>query len=72
VKLLARIAAEEKKREQNQPTVPTFIGLEKSTNPFLRYTEPAILDRLTRCGRLAEREAVPAFAALREWKNSYR
>ena len=72
VDLLARISAEEKKREQNQPTVPTFIGLEKSTNPFLRYTEPAILDRLTRCGRLAEREAVPAFAALREWKNSYR
>lgn len=70
--LLARIAAEEKKREQNQPTVPTFIGLEKSTNPFLRYTEPAILDRLTTSGRLAVREAVPAFAALREWKNSYR
>lgn len=72
VNLLARIAAEEKKREQNQPTVPTFIGLEKSTNPFLRYTEPAILDRLTTNGRLAVREAIPAFAALREWKNSYR
>jgi hydroxyacylglutathione hydrolase len=72
VALLARIAAEEKKREQNQPTVPTFIGLEKSTNPFLRYTESAILDRLTTSGRLAVREAIPAFAALREWKNSYR
>lgn len=72
VNLLARITAEEKKREQNQPTVPTFIGLEKSTNPFLRYTEPAILDRLTSNGRLAVREAIPAFAALREWKNSYR
>jgi hydroxyacylglutathione hydrolase len=72
VNLLARIGAEEKKREQNQPTVPTFIGLEKSTNPFLRYTEPAILDRLTISGRLAVREAIPAFAALREWKNSYR
>jgi hydroxyacylglutathione hydrolase len=68
----ARIAAEQKKREQNQPTVPTFIGLEKSTNPFLRYTEPAIMDRLANNGRLAVKEAVPAFAALREWKNSYR
>ena len=72
VTLLARINAEEKKREQNQATVPSFIGLEKSTNPFLRYTEPAILDRLTSVGRLATREAIPAFAALREWKNSYR
>lgn len=70
--LLARIGAEKKKREQNQATVPTFIGLEKSTNPFLRYTEPAILDRLTSVGRLATRKAIPAFAALREWKNAYR
>ena len=70
--LMARIIAEQKKREQNQATVPTFISLEKSTNPFLRYTEPAILDRLTSVGRLAKREAIPAFAALREWKNAYR
>jgi hydroxyacylglutathione hydrolase len=70
--LLTRIGVEQKKREQNQATVPTFIGLEKSTNPFLRYTEPAIMDRLTSVGRLATREAIPAFAALREWKNAYR
>ena len=70
--LLARIAIEQKKREQNQATVPTFISLEKSTNPFLRYTEAAILDRLTSVGRLATREAIPAFAALRAWKNAYR
>ena len=70
--LLERISVEQKKREQNQATVPTFIALEKSTNPFLRYTEPAIMDQLTRAGRLAKREAIPAFAALREWKNAYR
>jgi hydroxyacylglutathione hydrolase len=70
--LLKRISVEQKKREQNQATVPTFIALEKSTNPFLCYTEPAIMDRLTRAGRLANREAIPAFAALREWKNAYR
>jgi hydroxyacylglutathione hydrolase len=70
--LLTRIGVEQKKREQNQATVPTFIGLEKSTNPFLRYTEPAIMDRLTSVGRLTAREAIPAFAALREWKNAYR
>ena len=70
--LLTRITAEQKKREQNQATVPTFIRLEKSTNPFLRYTEPAIMDRLASVGRLTKREAVPAFASLREWKNAYR
>jgi hydroxyacylglutathione hydrolase len=70
--LLARISEEQQKRDQNRPTLPSFIGLEKSTNPFLRYTEPRILDRLATLGRLPVREAIPAFAALREWKNSYR
>jgi hydroxyacylglutathione hydrolase len=70
--LLARVTEEQRKRDQNLPTVPSFIGLEKSTNPFLRYTEPRILDRLASVGRLPVRGAIPAFAALREWKNSYR
>jgi hydroxyacylglutathione hydrolase len=70
--LLTRISEEEGKRQQNQATVPSFIGLEKATNPFLRYTEPGILDRLASLGRLPVRESIPAFAALREWKNSYR
>lgn len=72
VELSARIAEEQRKRDQNLPTLPSFIGLEKLTNPFLRYTEPRILDRLTSVGRLPVRESIPAFAALREWKNSYR
>jgi hydroxyacylglutathione hydrolase len=72
VEISARIAEEQRKRDQNLPTLPSFIGLEKLTNPFLRYTEPRILDRLTRVGRLPVRESIPAFAALREWKNSYR
>lgn len=72
VELSTRIAEEQRKRDQNLPTLPSFIGLEKLTNPFLRYTEPRILDRLTSVGRLPVRESIPAFAALREWKNSYR
>lgn len=70
--LAARIAAERGKRERGQPTVPSSIGLEKATNPFLRHTEPAILERLAACGKLDAREPEAAFAALREWKNNYR
>ncbi len=70
--LEARIAAEQAKRAQGLPTVPTSIGLEKATNPFLRYREPAILDKLAAEGRLAGRDPIAAFAALRQWKNSYR
>jgi len=70
--LAERITAEQQKRARGLPTVPSTIGIEKSTNPFLRYREPAILDRLIRAGRLASKEPIAAFAALREWKNSYR
>jgi hydroxyacylglutathione hydrolase len=29
-------------RQQNQPTVPSWLGLEKQTNPFLRWDQPAL------------------------------
>ncbi len=70
--LLARIRAEQAKRDQGQPTVPSTIGLEKTTNPFLRYREPAIAQRLIAAGRLHNAEPVAVFAALREWKNTYK
>jgi hydroxyacylglutathione hydrolase len=67
-----RIQSEQRKRDQGIPTVPSTIGLEKLTNPFLRYQEPAIIESLLSTGRLAQPESISAFAALREWKNSYR
>lgn len=63
-------------RERGEATVPSTIALEKATNPFLRYREPGIVHTLQREGRLHEDDSkadpVTAFAALREWKNSYR
>jgi hydroxyacylglutathione hydrolase len=52
--------------------VPSTIGLEKGTNPFLRYREPRIVERLVEAGKLAPgADPVQAFAALREWKNVF-
>ena len=70
--LIARIQTEQTKRNRGQPTVPSTIGLEKSTNPFLRYRESAIAERLISVGRLANKDPIAVFTALREWKNSYR
>lgn len=70
--LLARIHAEQAKRDRGQPTVPSTIGLEKTTNPFLRYCEPAIVQRLMAADRLKDTEPATVFAALREWKNAYK
>ena len=72
VRLIERIEHEQAKRERGQPTVPSTIGLEKSTNPFLRDRQPAIIAKLIAENRLASEEPIAVFAALREWKNNYR
>lgn len=67
-----RIGAETAKRERGIPTVPTSIGLEKATNPFLRDEQPGIVANLIALGKL-DRQSAPgaAFAALRTWKNTF-
>ncbi|CAH0189823.1 Hydroxyacylglutathione hydrolase GloB [Massilia sp. Bi118] len=70
--LQMRLEADSKARGTNLPTIPSNIAIEKATNPFLRASEPGIMDSLVAAGRL-ERGAskVEAFAALREWKNVF-
>ena len=81
--LLNRIDADQAKRDRLEPTVPSHLALEKQTNPFLRHTQPAVVARLLAAQRLSlsgtstvtdlsESDAIAAFAALREWKNTYK
>jgi len=70
--LQARIVDANALREAGEPTVPSTIALEKATNPFLRYTEPAIVDSLVAAGKLHQGDTpLASFTALREWKNSF-
>ena len=69
--LTERLAVEQDKRDRDIPTVPSNIGLEKATNPFLRSREPAVIKTLQREGRVDNDDTVAAFAALREWKNNF-
>jgi hydroxyacylglutathione hydrolase len=72
VALQMRLEADSKARGTNLPTVPSTISAEKATNPFLRVTEPGIIDSLVAAGRLQPGATpVAAFAALREWKNVF-
>lgn len=52
-------------REQGLATVPTTLGMEKRTNPFLRADDPAIAANLAMTGAAA----AEVFAELRERKN---
>ncbi|MBI5898517.1 MAG: hydroxyacylglutathione hydrolase [Rhodocyclales bacterium] len=58
-------------RAARRATVPTRIGVELETNPFLRWDEPAVRDAAaSRLGH-PPTDAVETFAAIREWKNRF-
>ena len=67
-----RLTAAQALRARGIATVPSTLGEEKLTNPFLRYREKSIVDLLKSSGRLDNANPVKAFAALREWKNVFR
>jgi len=68
---LARYTAAAKDlRAQQQPTLPTTIGLERQINPFLRTRQAAILQAAQGFDTTARGEA-GIFAALRQWKNEF-
>ena len=72
LRLQQRLAEDSATRAAGLPTLPSSIALEKATNPFLRYDEPAIQAQLVELGKLAPgADADATFAALRSWKNTF-
>jgi len=68
--LTAREARDRRLRETRKPTVPSRLGEEKATNPFLRCTEPAVVDSVNKYLGTRVSDPVRVFAAIREWKNN--
>ena len=69
--LLEREASDAQLRREDRPTLPSTIGREKATNPFLRVARPAVIQSANKY--LGRRISDPAgvFAALRQWKNQF-
>jgi hydroxyacylglutathione hydrolase len=69
----AALAAREQRdralRDAGKPTVPSTMRDEKATNPFLRCTEPAVVDSVNKYLGARLSDPVRVFAAIREWKN---
>jgi hydroxyacylglutathione hydrolase len=63
--LQARLSEVQTMRRQNQATIPTVLGLEKRTNPFLRWDTPPIQQAMH------HRDPVTTFAALRKKKDTF-
>lgn len=56
-------------RSQGQPTLPSTIGAELETNPFLRPLQQSVANAASAHAGHTLDSAVAVFAALREWKN---
>jgi hydroxyacylglutathione hydrolase len=58
-------------RSVGRPTVPSPIGRERRINPFLRCTEPNVIDAAVAHGA-SGRSGSEVLAAIRTWKNEFR
>jgi hydroxyacylglutathione hydrolase len=69
--LLERARSEAEKRKQDRPTLPSSIGREKQTNPFLRCTLPAVIASADQYLGARASGPVQVFAAIRQWKDRF-
>ncbi|HUK05608.1 MAG TPA: hydroxyacylglutathione hydrolase [Burkholderiales bacterium] len=69
--LAAREARAQALREADKPTLPSTLGEERATNPFLRCAEPAVVESANKYLGARAADPVRVFAAIREWKNKF-
>ena len=69
--LIARAASDAQKRNSGQPTLPSTIGREKQTNPFLRCAQAAVVSSANKYLGARASSPVQVFAAIRQWKNEF-
>jgi hydroxyacylglutathione hydrolase len=66
-----RETRDRKLRDAGKPTLPSTLGDEKATNPFLRCREPAVIESANKYLGARVADPVRVFAAIRDWKNKF-
>jgi len=69
--LKARAVSDAEKHRNDRPTLPSTVGREKMTNPFLRCLQPAVIASANKYLGARASDPVQVFAAIREWKNAF-
>ena len=67
--LAARLARAQELRAQGKPTLPSTLGEERASNPFLRWSEPAVIESANKYLGARVSDPVRVFSAIRDWKN---
>lgn len=70
-KLNQRLQIEKNKRSASRPTLPTSIAMELDTNPFMRCSDPNLIQHLTTQIHEKPASEVEVFTALRSWKDRF-
>jgi len=69
--LAAREERAQRLRDAGRPTLPSTLGEERATNPFLRCAEPAVVESANKYLGARIADPVRVFAAIRDWKNKF-
>jgi len=69
--LAAREERAQRQRDAGLPTLPSTLGEERATNPFLRCAEPAVVESANKYLGARVADPVRVFAAIRDWKNKF-
>jgi hydroxyacylglutathione hydrolase len=69
--LAAREERAKRLRAAGRPTLPSTLGEERATNPFLRCAEPVVVESANKYLGARIADPVRVFAAIREWKNRF-
>lgn len=59
-------------RDQQQPTLPSTIGVERDINPFLRASQASLAGHLPPRASGQAIDSLAVFTHLREWKNNFK
>lgn len=70
-RLAERKARDEARRARGEPTLPSTMGEELETNPFLRCSVPEVIAAAERHAGRALGGPVEVFAEIRSWKNAF-
>lgn len=68
--LIQREINDRASRAQHLPTVPSVLGLEKRTNPFMRSLAPAVIQAAERYAGHALTGPAQVFGTVRAWKDA--
>lgn len=69
--LQARLAEVRRQRAAGRPSLPSTIGVERATNPFLRCDEASVAGAVAAHAGSDPGDELATFAALRRWKDGF-